>query len=94
LFQSEAGLSTFSVSPDSRLVVFTTKTGTMLLLSLPDLELISEEVLVDPSLQGTFSDGNYSIQISWRHDSRYFGLNVPNGANGMDLTTLYNVMKS
>jgi hypothetical protein len=81
LFQSETGLNTFAVSPDSRLVVIITKSGTMLLLSLPDLELVAEEVLFDSS-GGDQGDGHYSVQVNWRHDSRYFGLNLPNGKNG------------
>lgn len=75
LFQSEEGIVYFAVSPDSRFVVIVTKQNTILLLTLPDLEVISQLELAD----GGGQNGTEVVSVAWREDAHYFAVNYKNG---------------
>ncbi|ODM91991.1 Elongator complex protein 1 [Orchesella cincta] len=77
LFQSDQGIAYFSVSPDSRCVAIVTMQKTLLLLTLPDLETLTQEDLVeavDSKTDGA-ENGAMSVKVVWREDSHYFAVN-------------------
>jgi len=71
----------FAVSPDSRLVAIVTRTGILQLLSLTTLELVIEQVIYDPT-DHEMEMGKFSVNMSWRHDSQYFAVNMIDKVTG------------
>lgn len=72
LFQSEQGISYFSVSPDSRYVVIVTGQNVLLLLTLPDLETTSQYELFEGASEN--NSVTESVKVVWRKDSHYFAV--------------------
>lgn len=83
LLTIEIGISSFTVSPDSRYVIIITKSGSMILLTLPHLETVVQMQLVTNSEESEGKEQNdVDVTTCWRQDGRYFVVNVPNKETG------------
>lgn len=68
----EVGIRSFNISPDSRLALIITRTGSLILTRLLELESVAQFQMVREA-----DAEEAKITTSWRQDCKYFVVNVP-----------------